>query len=143
MDDPYLARISANAREDADYALDIPAIRSLVDTPLELDSRVSFFVGDNGSGKSTLVEAIAVASKLNAEGGGRVQSFQFATRSSHSRLHEALVLEGIPFRDAHEQVAGAVRDGSFVAPEPAGRMAPGPGAVRSALVAARERLTAV
>ena len=84
MDDPYLSRISATARDDAGYALDIPAIRSLVDTPLELDPRVSFFVGDNGSGKSTLVEAIAVASKLNAEGGGRVQSFQFATRSSHS-----------------------------------------------------------
>ncbi len=94
MDDPYLTRISASARDDADYALEIPAIRSLIDTPLELDARVSFFVGDNGSGKSTLVEAIAVASKLNAEGGGRVQSYQFATRSSHSRLHEALVLEG-------------------------------------------------
>lgn len=94
MNDPYLARISANDRDDADYALAIPAIRSLVDTPLELDPRVSFFVGDNGSGKSTLVEAIAVASKLNAEGGGRVQSFQFATRASHSKLSEALVLEG-------------------------------------------------
>ena len=86
MDDPYLSRVSVRLRDDADYALELPAIRSLVDTPLELDPRVSFFVGDNGSGKSTLVEAIAVGSKLNAEGGGRVQSFQFATRSSHSKL---------------------------------------------------------
>jgi argininosuccinate lyase len=26
---------------------------------------------------------------------------------------EALVAEGVPFRDAHEQVAGAVREGAF------------------------------
>jgi len=30
---------------------------------------------------------------------------------------EALVKEGVPFRDAHEQVAEAVRTGSFEAPE--------------------------
>ena len=29
---------------------------------------------------------------------------------------EALVREGMPFRDAHEQVAGSVRDGTFEAP---------------------------
>ncbi len=56
---------------------------------------------------------------------------------------EALVLEGVPFRDAYEQVAGAVRDGAFTAPEPAARAAPGPSAVRAAIAAARERLSAV
>jgi argininosuccinate lyase len=30
---------------------------------------------------------------------------------------EALVAEGVPFRDAHEQVASAVREGSFAPPE--------------------------
>jgi argininosuccinate lyase len=35
---------------------------------------------------------------------------------------EALVLEGVPFRDAHEQVAASVRDGSFEAPPPAPRL---------------------
>ena len=30
---------------------------------------------------------------------------------------EALVAEGMPFRDAHEQVAASVRDGSFTPPE--------------------------
>jgi argininosuccinate lyase len=30
---------------------------------------------------------------------------------------EALVAEGVPFRDAHEQVASSVRDGSFTPPE--------------------------
>jgi argininosuccinate lyase len=53
---------------------------------------------------------------------------------------EALVREGVPFRDAHEQVASAVRDGTFVAPEPAPRAAPGPGGVLAALAAARRRL---
>jgi argininosuccinate lyase len=55
---------------------------------------------------------------------------------------EALVSAGVPFRDAHEQVAAAVRDGTFEPPAaPAGRPAPGPGDVGDALVAARRRLT--
>ncbi len=35
---------------------------------------------------------------------------------------EALVREGVPFRDAHEQVAGSVRDGTFEPPPPAPRL---------------------
>ena len=58
---------------------------------------------------------------------------------------EALVAGGLPFRDAHEQVAGSVRDGSFVAPgdakqSAAARRAPGPGDVATAVAAMRERL---
>jgi argininosuccinate lyase len=53
---------------------------------------------------------------------------------------EALVQEGVPFRDAHEQVAGSVRAGTFEPPKPAPRKAPGPGDVRSAVAAARTRL---
>ena len=53
---------------------------------------------------------------------------------------EALVLEGIAFRDAHEQVAAAVREGSFDPPgEAAHRPAPGPGGVRAALADAKSR----
>jgi len=53
---------------------------------------------------------------------------------------EALVVDGVPFRDAHEQVAEQVRDGTFVPPaDPAPRPAPGPGGVRAALAEARER----
>ncbi len=48
---------------------------------------------------------------------------------------EALVEQGLPFRDAHEQVAASVRDGSFEAP-PA---RPRPFDVASAVAAARER----
>jgi argininosuccinate lyase len=53
---------------------------------------------------------------------------------------EQLVREGVPFRDAHEQVAASVRDGSYEAPAPAARTAPGPGGVAAAIAAARARL---
>jgi argininosuccinate lyase len=55
---------------------------------------------------------------------------------------EALVREGAPFRDAHEQVAESVRDGSFEPPAPAERPSPGPGGVREAIAAARTRIAA-
>jgi len=52
---------------------------------------------------------------------------------------EALVREGVPFRDAHERVADEVREGTFEPPEAAQRPAPGPSGVRPAVAAARER----
>jgi argininosuccinate lyase len=48
---------------------------------------------------------------------------------------EALVKEGMPFRDAHEEVAGQVRAGTFVPPEAAPRL----GDVGAAVAAAKER----
>ena len=48
---------------------------------------------------------------------------------------EQLVTEGVPFRDAHEQVAGAVRDGTFEAPPAGDRL----GDVSAAVAAAKER----
>jgi argininosuccinate lyase len=56
---------------------------------------------------------------------------------------EALVAEGVPFRDAHEEIAGAVRAGTFdpettAAESVAARL----GDVRAAVVAARARLQA-
>ena len=53
---------------------------------------------------------------------------------------EALVRGGMPFRDAHEQVAAQVREGTFEPPAaPAPRPAPGPGGFAAALVEARSR----
>jgi predicted ATPase len=77
--------------EERDYTDELPALAEV--ERIALHPRVTFFVGENGSGKSTLVEALAVASKLNAEGGGRTYQFAFATRSSHSALHRRLELE--------------------------------------------------
>ena len=56
---------------------------------------------------------------------------------------EALVRQGVPFRDAHAQVAASVRDGSFTPPAATLRPAPGPGGVRDAIAAARARLGSV
>jgi argininosuccinate lyase len=50
---------------------------------------------------------------------------------------EALVREGVPFRDAHEQIAASVRDGSFVAPAAGNRL----GDVARAVADAKERWT--
>jgi len=56
---------------------------------------------------------------------------------------EELVRQGTPFRDAHEEVARAVRDGTFVAPTNGpSRSAPGPGAIERALAGARARFQA-
>jgi argininosuccinate lyase len=52
---------------------------------------------------------------------------------------EALVRDGVPFRDAHEQVAAEVRAGTFAPPPPAPRPAPGPDGVREAIANARAR----
>jgi argininosuccinate lyase len=53
---------------------------------------------------------------------------------------EALVRAGTPFRDAHEEIATRVREGTFRAPrKPAERLAPGPGGIREALADARRR----
>jgi argininosuccinate lyase len=53
---------------------------------------------------------------------------------------EQLVREGMPFRDAHEQVASEVRAGTFEPPPvPAARPAPGPSDVQAATAAARGR----
>ena len=91
MDPLFLRRaalvqpVPANA-----YWTELPAVRRLVREPLELTAPVTFFVGENGTGKSTLLEALAVASGFNAEGGSR--NFRFATRATHSELHEYLRL---------------------------------------------------
>ena len=55
---------------------------------------------------------------------------------------EALVREGVPFREAHEQVAAQVRAGTFEPPAtPGDRPTPGPGGAREQVAAARARLS--
>lgn len=77
-----------SARAFNEYPFSIPAVRALA-RGLCL-SAVTYLVGENGSGKSTILEAIAVASKFNAEGGSI--NFKFATRSSESDLHRSLLI---------------------------------------------------
>jgi predicted ATPase len=82
------------AEDERDYTDELPALVS--GDAIDLNQRVTFFVGENGSGKSTLVEALAVASHLNPEGGGRTYQHAFSTRSSHSSLHRRLDLTLAP-----------------------------------------------
>jgi predicted ATPase len=72
-----------------EYPFSIPAIRSL--ERLKFHPAVTFFIGENGSGKSTLLEALALKLGYNPEGGNR--NFNFATRETHSNLHEFVRLE--------------------------------------------------
>src|SRR5215813_600146 len=76
----------------------IPAVRTVLDTGLDLPAGVTFLVGENGSGKSTLVEALAQAYGLNPEGGSRDAMHQ--TRATESPLGAALRLVRTPGRRA-------------------------------------------
>lgn len=70
------------------YPYTIPAVRDL--DRLSFDAPVTFLVGENGAGKSTIVEAIAVASGFNAEGG--TKNYRFATANTTSRLGTEITL---------------------------------------------------
>jgi len=76
------------------YPFSLPALKSL--ERIDLNPRITFFIGENGSGKSTLVEAVAVAWGLNPEGGSR--NFSFNTRASHSCLSDCMTLVKSPYR---------------------------------------------
>jgi predicted ATPase len=76
------------------YPLDLPAVRNV--ESLELDPRMTIFVGENGSGKSTLVEGLAVASGFNPEGGS--SNFNFRTQGHLPELARHLRLIRNPTR---------------------------------------------
>lgn len=83
--------LSATLKEDQSldfqsYPFSIPAIQNL--DILKFDPKVTFLIGENGSGKSTLIEGIAISMGFNAEGGSK--NFHFASRSTHSDLHQHL-----------------------------------------------------
>ena len=68
------------------YPFNIEVVKNF--TELNLDSQVTFFVGENGIGKSTFIEAIAVALGLPAEGG--TENFRYETNNTTSELSEYL-----------------------------------------------------
>ena len=86
---PVVPGVAPRPIPDADrFPFNLPALRGL--TTLPFHPKVTFLIGENGSGKSTLLEAVAVAYRLNPEGGSR--NFNFATRASHSPLDECVRL---------------------------------------------------
>lgn len=68
------------------YPFNIEVVKNF--TELNLDTPVTFFVGENGIGKSTFIEAIAVALGLPAEGG--TENFHYETKNTTSQLSEYL-----------------------------------------------------
>ncbi len=88
----YLLEIGIDSGQALDfthYPFCLPVCRNM--TRLTMHPAVTFLVGENGAGKSTLLEAIAIAWGFNAEGGSR--NFRFATRETHSCLHEVLKVQ--------------------------------------------------
>ena len=51
------------------WPFSVPAIRSLLESPLFFQEPITVLIGENGSGKSTLIEAIAEGFKMDARGG--------------------------------------------------------------------------
>lgn len=94
----------AEGWDNTAYPFGLPALRGW--DRIMLHPQVTFFVGENGSGKSTLIEAIAVGSGFNAEGGSK--NFNFSTHASHSSLHNFLRIARSPRRR---------RDGYFLRAE--------------------------
>jgi len=88
---PYLLHAELLKDRNCDrerFPFSLPAFRSLDLLPFH--PKVTFLIGENGTGKSTLLEAVALLSGLNPEGGSR--NFNFATRESHSNLDGCLRL---------------------------------------------------
>lgn len=106
MNELYIKRIllKEDGERTEDYPFCLPVLRAF--RGLELESPVTFLVGENGTGKSTLLEAVAVAYGFNAEGGSR--NFTFSTRTTHSGLYRFLDLVKGPYR---------ARDGYFLRAE--------------------------
>jgi predicted ATPase len=74
------------------YPFSIPSIKNL--HRLDLQNKITFFVGENGSGKSTLLEAIADKCQFNTAGGGRNNYYD--VQSSESALGEYIRLSWLP-----------------------------------------------
>lgn len=79
-------RIDWTKVEKDSYLWEIPALQNW--ERLEFEKNITFFAGENGTGKSTLMEAIAVASGFNPEGG--TADYRFRTFDEASDLAEAL-----------------------------------------------------
>ena len=107
-------------------------------TPEELQLSRGESLPDTARALSRYLDALAALTVLVA--GLELDRGRLAAAASDPLLlatdaAEALVREGVPFRDAHEQVAASVRDGSFEPPPPAPRLPD----VAAAVTEAKER----
>lgn len=85
-------KLKQDIQAEDSYVFSLPCVKNL--KQLDIDKKVTFFVGENGSGKSTLLEAIAVNMGFNAEGG--TKNFNFSTADTHSPLYRYMtVIKGV------------------------------------------------
>ena len=89
---PIVAQVKLRVGADLDVDSFPGNLAFIKELSLDIDSPVTFFVGENGSGKSTLLEAMAVVAGLPICGGGTNDfSAQFRTEE-RSALAESLIL---------------------------------------------------
>lgn len=84
----FIKRITINTRDTNSYLSRIEGLNKF-DT-LNLVKPIVFFTGENGTGKSTFLEAIAIHSGFNPEGGSK--NFKFASNDTHSELYNTLTV---------------------------------------------------
>ncbi len=87
-----IALLRENITDFDRYPFSIPSIKSLRE--FELNSGITFFVGENGSGKSTLLEAVAHQCTFNTAGGGRNNCYE--VQASEAALGEFIRLSWLP-----------------------------------------------
>lgn len=92
MNQNYISGVRLSSPVAAEsYLRELPAVKQLAQMgELSFARAVTFLIGENGTGKSTLLEALAVASGFNPEGGTR--NFSFSTSASHSELYRHLTI---------------------------------------------------
>lgn len=94
--------------DDPGYFAGLPVVQNLCQAGgVVFQKPVTFFVGENGTGKSTLLEAIAVSSGFNPEGG--TVNFNFSSKETHSALYNHLRIR--------RTAANRQRDGFFLRAE--------------------------
>ena len=74
------------------YPFDLPSLRNL--EAIELDTSVTFLVGENGSGKSTMLEAVAYQCGFHTAGGSRKNYYD--VHKSEASLGDYIRLSWLP-----------------------------------------------
>lgn len=92
MNNRYITGLSyKGGLPQSSYLNYLPVVKYLMaGNAIKFNNDVTFFIGENGSGKSTIIEAIALHSGFNSEGGSK--NFNFSTRETMYELSDYLTI---------------------------------------------------